>query len=188
MRTPVALGIALFVVLPSTLAAGYASFLFPLFSADLGLSKADINNIVVLGQLVVYLCINAIERVEGRWGKWKVSTAAIALLGVVFLLFAINTTLVWSIAVIALVGLLCKSSDGWKSMWLSAAGEAGVPAGRATGTMVATRSLALVAQPFILGALLGAADSVAVIVIGVFCVICAGLFFLVTRSTTLAKR
>ena len=187
-RTPIAIGIALFVILPGTLAAGYASFLFPLFSSDLGLSKADINNIVVLGQLVVYLCIGSIERAEGRHGKWKVSTLAIFLLGVVFLLFAVNTTLAWSVAVIAIVAVLCKSSDGWKALWLKAAGEIGVPTGRATSAMFSTRSLALVAQPFILGALLGATSSLAVIAIGLICLACAGLFFLITRRTSLAKR
>ena len=119
---------------------------------------------------------------EVRYGRLRVTTLAILLLGVVFLLFAVNTTLVWSVAVIALVALLCKLSDGWKAIWLQSAGEVGVPAGAATGTMFATRSLALVAQPFILGALLGVPDNVAVIVIGVLCVVCAGLFRLVTRA------
>ena len=98
-----------------------------------------------------------------------------------------NTTLVWSIAVIALVGLLCKTSDGWKVMWLKAAGEAGVSNGRATSAMFAVRSIALIAQPFIMGALLGATDSTAVIVIGLICAISAALFFLLTRHTTLSK-
>lgn len=186
-RTRIAFCLALFVILPATLAAGYASFLFPIFSVDLGLSKFDINNIFALGQLVVFVSIGLIERLEGRYGRWSVSTTAIALLGLVFLLFAINTTLVWSIAVIALVGLLCKSTDGWKAMWLKAAEAVGVPTGRATSAMFATRSLALIAQPFVLGALLGATDSVAVIVIGLICVACAGLFFLTTRHTLLAE-
>ena len=186
-RTP-AFAIALFIVLPATIAAGYASFLFPLFSADLGLSKADINNIVVLGQLVVYVLIGSVERAEARHGKWGVSTLAVLLLGAVFLLFAVNTTLAWSVAVIAIVAVLCKSSDGWKAMWLKVANEADIPAGKATGAMLATRSLALVAQPFILGALLGATSSFAVIVIGLLCLACAGLFFLTTRRSSLAKR
>ena len=112
---------------------------------------------------------------------------AIALLGGVFVLFALNTTIVWSMAVIAIIAVLCKASEGWKGLWLKAAGEAGVPTGRATSAMFAARSLALVAQPFILGALLGATDSVAVIVIGLICLVCAGLFFLITRRTSLAK-
>ena len=99
--------------------------------------------------------------------------------------FAINTTLVWSVAVIALVAVLAKSSDGWKGLWMKAASDAGVPAGSATGAMFAMRNMALIAQPFILGALLGAADNVAVIIIGVLCAACAGVFFLVTRDTAL---
>ena len=187
LKKPQALAMAFLVVLPATVAAGYASFLFPLFSSDLGLLKSDVNNIVVLGQLVVYVLIDAIDRMESRHGRWRVSTAAIALLGLTFLLFALNTTLVWSIAVIAIVAVLCKSADGWKRMWLATAREAGVPAGRATSAMFATRSLALVAQPFILSALLGATNAVAVIVIGLICAACAGLFFLTTRRTSLAK-
>lgn len=53
--------------------------------------------------------------------------------------------------------------------------------------MFATRSLALIAQPFILSALLGVTSSLAVIVIGLICVVCALLFFIATRSTTLPK-
>ena len=182
VRTPAALGIALLIMLPATLASGYTSFLFPLFSIALGLSKSDVNNVYALGQLVVYICIDSIDRVEALYGKRTVAPAAIALLGVVFLLFSVNTTLVWSIAVVAVVGVLCKSSDGWKAMWLAAAGEAGVSNGRATAAMFAARSLTLIAQPFIMGALLGATDSVAVIVIGAVCVLCDALFALQSRS------
>lgn len=185
VKTPIALGLALFIVLPATLAAGYSSFLFPLFSSNLGLTKAQINNVAVLGQLVVFVLINSIDYMEARYGKWKVTTIAIALLGLVFLLFAVNTTLVWSIAVIALVGVLGKSSDGWKAMWLKSAGDTGVSAGRGTSSMLVTRSFALIVQPFIMGALLGLTDAVAVIVIGLICAACAGLFFLVTRRTSL---
>lgn len=178
-----AIAIALLIVLPATVAAGYASFLFPLFSSDLGLTKSDINNVIVLGQIVVYVCISRIESAESRFGIWRVAVVAVALLGVVFLLFSVNTTLVWSFAVVALVGLLCKSADAWKVLWLAAADKACVPAGGATGAMFALRSLALVVQPFILAALLGATSSLAVIVIGMLCLVCAGLFFLTTRSS-----
>lgn len=185
LRTPMALAIALLVVLPATVAAGYASFLFPLFSVDLGLSKSDINNIVVLGQLIVFVCINQIDRLKASYGILHVTVSALALLGAVFLLFSVNTTLVWSFAVIALVALLCKSTENWKALWMAAAAEADVATGRATSAMFSTRSLALVAQPFILGALLGATDSVAVIVIGVFCLVCAALFTQFTRQSFL---
>lgn len=156
--------------------------MFPLFSTDLGLSKTDVNNIVVLGLLVVYVCINRIDGMDARYGKWRVAVTSILSLSVVFLLFAINTTLVWSVAVIPLVAVLCKSADAWKALWLKAADNAGIPAGGATGAMFATRSLALIAQPFIMGALLVAADNVAVILIGLLCMACAGVFFLVTRD------
>lgn len=180
-----AVSLALFIVVPAAIAAGYTSFLFPLFSADLGLQKAEINNIYVLGQLIVYVCMNVIESVERRWGKWRASTVAMGLLGVVFLMFSLNTTLVWSIVVIAFVGLLYKTTESWKAMWQYSANEAGASAGPATSALFAVRSIALIIQPFILSALLGAIDSVAVIVIGAICVLCATLFFFFTRRTSL---
>ena len=179
--------LAFLVVLPATIASGYASFLFPLFSIDLGLEKADVNNIFVLGQLVVYLCISSIERVDARMGKWRITFVSIALIGVVFLLFSLNTTLLWSVAVVAIVGVLCKSSDGWKGLWMQVAGEEDMPAGVATGAMFAARSAALIVRPSLFGALLGATDSIAVIVIGALCMLCAALFYFLTRRSTLAR-
>ena len=186
-KAPTVWALAIFILMPATVAAGYASFLFPIFSSDLGLAKPDVNNIVVLGQVVVYACITGIEHLEGRYGRWKVSLVAVALMGVVFLLFSVKTTLVWSVAVIALVGLLAKMADGWRGMWVGAAEATGIPAGQASGAMLATRSLALVAQPFILGALLGATDSAAVTVIGALCLLCAVAFFFATRRSFLTS-
>ena len=187
IRSRPALCIALFIVLPTTIAAGYTSFLFPLFSTDHGLSKADANNIFAMGQLIVFVTIGIIERNEGRIGRWRHAFLAIGLLGAVFLLFSINATLAWSVAVIALVAFLGKSSDSWKGLWQQAAGAVDVPAGQAVGAMFAARSVCMVVQPFVMGALLNVADSVAVIILGVFCVLCSVLFFLFTRKTPLAE-
>ena len=187
IRSRPALCITLLIVLPTTIAAGYTSFLFPLFSTDHGLSKADANNIFAMGQLIVFVSIGIIERNEGRIGRWRHAFTAIGLLGMVFLLFSINATLAWSVAVIALVAFLGKSSDSWKGLWQQAAGAADVPAGQAVGAMFAARSVALVAQPFVMGALLNVADAVAVLILGVFCLLCSVLFFLFTRKTPLAE-
>ncbi|MBP3885244.1 MAG: MFS transporter [Olsenella sp.] len=183
LRTPSTVALAFLVLFPMVLAAGYTSFVFPLFSADLGLAKADINNIYVLGQLVVYVCIGSICNVEARYGKRRMAGAAVALLGVVFLLFSLNATIVWAVVVIVIVAVLCKSTDGWKGMWLHSAAEAGVPAGAATGAMFGTNGIFLVVQPFVLGALLAEKDAVMVLVIGAVCFVCAVLFLLLTRRT-----
>ncbi|MBO7675647.1 MAG: MFS transporter [Atopobiaceae bacterium] len=180
------LPIIFFLMLPSILSAGYNSFVFPLFSADLGLETASINNLFVLGQLVVFVSIGAIEYAEEQFDKWRVSCVAIALLGVVFLLFSFNTTLVWAVVTIALVGVLCKSSDGWKAMWPRSAAANGLPAGMATGTMFSVRSILLIVQPLLLGALLNVSNQTAVVVLGVACLLCALAFWLATRRSALA--
>ena len=182
VRTPIALGLGLFIIFPTMLATGYASFLFPVFSADIGLSSADINNIYVLGQLIVFSSIGWIERIEARYGNWRTVAMAIFLMGVVFLLFAVKTLLAWAIAVIAIVGLLCKFAEGARGLWIQSARNADVPIGHAVGALLATRSLARMAQPFVLAALLGVADDVAVIIIGVFCLICALAFSCIARE------
>ena len=179
------LAVALFVLLPATIASGYNSFIFPLFSSQAGLPAYATNNLFVLGQLVVYVAIDSIDATEARYGKWRVASVAVALLGVLFLLFSLNTTMVWAVVVIALVGVFCKSSDGWKAMWLRSAQFCGVPAGQATGLMFAARSVALIIQPMLLGLLLSMRDSVVVIIIGAICVLCAGIFVLMTRRTEL---
>ncbi len=175
----------LLIMFPATIAAGYNSFLFPLFSSNVGLSTATINNLCVLGQLVVLVCIPLIESLESRHGKWSVSISAVALLGATFLLFLLNNTLYWAVFAIALVGVLKKASDGWKGMWLSSAKKHGLPAGKATGAMFATNSVELVIRPLMLGFLVTQESRSAPLVLGVLCVSCAILFFATTRSTVM---
>ncbi len=180
------LPIIFFLMLPAILSGGYNSFIFPLYSSNLGLETASINNLFVLGQLVVYVYISALERLEDRFDKWRVAMAAIALLGVVFLLFSTNTTLAWAVVTIALVGMLCKSSDGWKALWPRSAESMGLTTGLATGAMFAVRSVLLIVQPLLLGALLAWGNRTAVIVLGVICSVCAVAFYRTTRNTPLA--
>jgi predicted MFS family arabinose efflux permease len=182
------LPIIFFLMLPAILSAGYNSFLFPLFSANLGLGSASINNVFVFGQLVVFVFIPTLERLEERYDKWRVATVAVALLGVVFLLFSFNTTLVWATVTIALVGMLCKSADGWKAMWPRSAEAIGLTTGIATGLMFSVRSILLIVQPLVLGALLSISDRASVVVLGIVCSICAVAFYRTTKKTALAPK
>ena len=178
--------LALLVILPLQLALGYNSFAFPLFSSDLGISSTAISNIVVLGQLAVYVSISTIERVQGRIGGWHLCFFALGLLGALFLLFSLNTTFVWATVVIALVGIFAKACDAWKGLWLRSADAVGMNAGKATGMMFATRSLALMAQPLVLSALTTNLGDRNILVIGAICCICAFFFYRVTRETCIA--
>lgn len=180
------LPIVLLVMLPAILAAGYNSFLFPLFSADLGIDTSSINNIFVLGQLVVYVSITGIEKLEKRYDKWWLALAAVTLLGVTFLLFSFNTSLEWAVVTIALVGLLCKLSDAWKALWPRSARANGLTTGVAVGAMFSVRSVLLIVQPLLLGALLSLGDRGAVIILGIVCLVCALAFYCVTRTSPLS--
>jgi hypothetical protein len=123
-----------------------------------------------------------------RWAQkpktkrlWQLSHKAapfVTLAGTaMFLLFSFNTKLAWAVVVVALVGMGVKASYGWKGMWLDAAREAGVAPGPATGAMFTFYRLTLVVQPFVLAGLLSASDSLAVILLGLFCGLCAFLFW-----------
>ena len=59
-------------------------------------------------------------------------------------------------------------------------------AGKATGMMFATRSLALMAQPLVLSALTTNLGDRNILVIGAICCICAFFFYRVTRETCIA--
>lgn len=177
VRSRPAIAITLLLVLPVTLATGYSSFLFPLFSAHAGLLTSDINNIYVIGQIIVFACIGIVSRTRASLGPKRIACAALALLGIVFLLFSFNTKLVWSVVVVILVGVLAKAIQAWKGIWLDTAKKAGVPAGQATGAMFSAMRAAMVAQPFILGALISFGVGTAVVVIGVYFLISAYLYW-----------
>jgi hypothetical protein len=56
----------------------------------------------------------------------------------------------------------------------------------ATGMMFAVRSVLLIVQPLLLGALLSEGNRTAVIVLGVGCSLCALAFWLTTRRSALS--
>ena len=180
-RTSVAL--ALFLAFPIVLAGGYNSFLFPLYSADAGLTPASINNMFVLGQLVVYVLISFIAKTRTRYGDWKVGTLALALAGMVLLLLSLNQTIIWAVVAIALVGVFSKSANAWKAMWTLAADERGFPAAFGMATVLSTESVALIVRPIVLGTVLSVNQPLAVIIMGSVCVVCAVLFVLLTRNS-----
>lgn len=177
-----ALAVVALVALPAAVAAGYATFLFPLFASGLGMAVLDINNVYVLGLLAAYVCMDPLVSLRERYGARACAAAGLGLLGIVFVLFSFNTTLVWSIVVVFFVGLLGKLTDGWESLWLAIADEAGVSAAYATSTMLGVRNVAMVLRTFILGVLLGGDDAMPVVVVGFVCVICAALFVPLSRK------
>lgn len=182
VRSPNALAIALCLILPSAVVTGYASFLFPLFSSEMGFAKSDINNMYLIGQLIVFVSIAGIDRLRERLGNWAAGLYAIAGLGIVFCTFSLNVTVVWGVVAIALVALLVKIANAWKRLWTTEAAKAHVPLGWATGAMFIVNSLSRVAKPFILSALVVSGQH-AVIIIGLFCLACATVFWLVTRKS-----
>ena len=78
--------------------------------------------------------------------------------------------------------MLSKSSDAWKALWLRAATNHTFPRGRATGMMFAVRSILLTMQPLVLSLLLAASERVAIIVVGIICVMGATVFYATTRD------
>ena len=170
-------------VVPVAASAGYRSFLFPIYTDSLGLSRVDINNLFVFGQLVVFLAIESIRNVKGRLGDWQTTAGGIAGIGVTFVLFFLNRTAVWAVVVIVLVGLFAKTGESWKGLWLRAADANGVPKSIAGGTMFAARNVANIIQPLLLGFFLMFGQRFAIIALGLFCLVCAGGFVLFARRS-----
>ena len=170
-------------MLPVILAGGYSSLVFPIYSTNMGVASSTISYMVVLGQLVVYVSINTIDYLDANYGKWQVAVWAVALLSVVFLTFSLNTRFSWAVVAIALVGVLTKMGDAWKALWAHQAGLCGVAPGRATGAMFAMRSVLLVVQPLLLGALLNVSSRIAATLLGIICLVCVVLFGILTRKS-----
>ena len=177
------LPIIVFIMFPVVMAGGYDSFMFPLFSADLGVSTSAIHNIAVSGRLVVYVMIAPIGEVNKRFDKWAATFASVALIGVSFMVLSLNTTLAWATAAIAVIGVLSKCSDGWKTLWLRAAKRQSYPRGTTTGMMFAIRSLLLMIQPLCLTFLLSWGEQVALMVLGGLCLAGAIAFAISTKDS-----
>ncbi|MDO5329556.1 MAG: MFS transporter [Coriobacteriia bacterium] len=110
--------IIILVCLVSLLVGAYKSFLFPLLTDSMSISKVEISNYFIIASAFVFVLSRSFDRFTKNFDHWYVVVAGLVSLGLIFVFFMFNDTLLWAILVFFMSALIQKSLNAeWRMLW-----------------------------------------------------------------------
>lgn len=167
---------------------GYKSFIFPLYSVEMNLPTFYITNIVVIAKALSNLIMdpldNAMKNID-HW--WRVTIMTIAV-GLSFLAFIFNDTIVWAIIVLVIVTVFNKLAITSEDMvWPREVRTKGLeekPVGKAMNMIIHTiKSF----RDAILSFIKALSGSYINVILGLICSLGGVAFALITKNTAMKK-
>ncbi|MDO4218551.1 MAG: MFS transporter [Synergistaceae bacterium] len=174
----------LFLTVPVIIVSGYKSFLFPIYTAALSLPKMYITTFSVLAKTVTMMLAGTVISKLKNIDFWKKSILFLATLGIAFLGFAVNTTIVWAIIMLVITELLDKIINPAKDMlWSRMARTQHIDIIEASNSVSLIESFFASFKETFLSFFLLFGNNLACVLVGGCCIICAAIFTLLTRHT-----
>lgn len=100
-----------FIIAPQMLALGYKNFVFPLYSSEMNLPAYYITNLVVLSKVLSDLILDPVETALKKVDYWWRIVIAAIVVGLAFIAFTINDTIVWAVMVLVIVTIFDKLTN-----------------------------------------------------------------------------
>ena len=173
----------LLLVFPVILVDGYKSFIFPLFTAELNWSKTYISNFTVLIKVLVLVVIGFILNSTKKINQRNVIIYCMLIMGIVFIGFYINTSVLWLLAVLFIQEVFAQTIDISKNiLWPKVMSLSNIDKSRATSILILIENVFLSFRNMFLSMLIVLAGNRASVLLGVFCIVCCILFAIFTRK------
>jgi hypothetical protein len=183
LRSPIMLATLVFAIFPTVLAAGYKSYILPLFLSSAGVSKTDIASLFALGNVLLYGFTDSLITQRNARGRWVMTWVALIGLGVLFLLFSYNQSPTWAVVAVVVITVLSWLAGDWKhtARWW-AKKDYGFSFDQSQAVLNLEASVVKNVQAPVLAALLSLGASTACLILGIlFCVSGVG-YYLPTRK------
>ncbi len=174
----------LFLTVPVIIVSGYKSFLFPIYTAALSLPKMYITTFSVMAKAITMVLAGTVISKLKSIDFWKKSILFLVALGIAFLGFAVNTTIVWAIIMLVITELIDKIINPAKDMLWSRMAKA-----QHLDIIESSNSVSLIESFFasfketFLSFFLLFGNNRACILVGGCCIICAIVFTLLTKHS-----
>ena len=182
--SPAFITFALFMLMTDTLATGYKSFMFPLFTSDVGISKAMISNYVVFGNFIAFVVNQSSKKTVKKHDFLYISIFCTIATGLVFLSFLVNTTVAWAVLVIAITMVFSRLSTMCNDMlWPRLCKKTNFPEQTCNKMVLYFQDFTYMTRSMILSALLTMGIVTACTCLGVFMLVGAVIFFFVAKKT-----
>ena len=186
LASPAILALFAFMALPAVLTSGYESYLFPLYSDNIGISAVLISDLYALARVLAYACGETFTRVTWRFGHWKCAILSLCITGYIFLLFVFNTSIYWAVAVLALTSLTNNATTTAAPMlWGRMAQKLHFPLEMAVSISLVMDGLGNALLPFFLAVYQLMGPSFACPALGLYILISAVFFALITRKSAM---
>lgn len=182
------LGFLIFFVLPFAVNCGYKSFIFPVFSTAMNLSKSWVSNLNVFSKTINMIVFEPISKALKKFDYWVGACLSLLIIGIGFLLFAVNSTIYWAVIMLVITGLAEKYMSNMKTiLWGRQAEGMGYQKTELSGVVINAEQTVWVAQSPVMSFMLSFGNVLGCVLTGgAFCAACAG-FTLLTKNSSMSN-
>ncbi|MDO5329257.1 MAG: MFS transporter [Coriobacteriia bacterium] len=168
---------------------GYKSMLFPVLVSGMNYSQTDISNLFAIGATIALIFNKAYFRFNDRFDVWPAAILNLIIISIIFCIFAINSTLWWSLIAVVLVYLIhrCLASQR-QVLWPRQCIKSGIEPSTMQPFFSLVEGVATMLRPLILGVFINVAGNNACFMLGACLFIFTIIYFLITRNTALSER
>lgn len=179
----------IFVLAPVMIAGGYRTFIFPLFTQDMNMPKMYITNFYVFARVIMMILSEPIVKVTKKIDYWNLMIYCVIAIGLSFITFGINTTVVWAIIMLIINSILDKIALTTKAMlWPRHAEAYGLDIAETQTIMTFLEKVVFSFKEIIFASLLAFGRIKACVIFGVISLVFAFLFALITKNSDMAKK
>lgn len=185
---PSMLGYLLCLSMPIYLFEGYFSYIFPLYSSALNMSKQYVTNFNVLANVLLLLVINPITKATEKTDFWRLAILLMAAVSLGFIGFAVSPTIIWAIVMLFVTSLLYRTVLPVAEMLWPRLIKQGDPSTEAlSGYLSIIDQLFRACKEMFLSVFLLFGENRACVALGIFYGICVLMFVLCTAKSPMAK-
>lgn len=177
----------LLLVIPAMTIGGYKSYLFPIYLSAMDLPQIYITFFYVLALTVAMLLIPAITNALKDADHWKKTVVTLVLIGTAFLGFLVNRTFYWAILILVVNTVLEKILKVSMTMlWPRQARKFSLDLVSTSSVMSVFDQGAYALKETVLSMFLLLGNNFACVAVGIFCILCAGVFSALTGRSAMA--
>ena len=177
----------LFAMIPMYLIMGYRGYLFPLFADAVQMPTMYVTTATVMASALLFMLSDSIQSLLKRVDHWKTVVFGIGLIGIAFLEFAVNASIIWAMIMLVITGTAeTVIMPAKEVVWSRQAKAKGISLESASAGVGLVYEAICALKETMMSAFLLLGSVSACIALGIFCLVFIVIFALFTRRKAMA--
>lgn len=188
LLSPQILVLILFVMVPYTTAGGYKSYLFPLYTQEIGFDKTQISILFSLATALAFILVHPFSTIYNNFDNRNRIIIGLSMLGFIYVLFMFNRRVEWAVVVMVLT-LVSQRVFGtsFRMSWVRHCEYHNIDRSQLQPVMYFIEELLKAMQVVFFAIFFILGGNFACVVFGIFCFIGVIIFTLVSHNSPLRK-